>query len=111
MKSVSKRILGIHLGLILAEALCVSAFVIEVHRARQGNTLSWAYVFEWPIFAVYAVYLWRKLLHEEREPTVPRVAPTSDEDAAALKAYNEYLDQIHGNSKEETDDSWRQGSD
>ena len=105
MKPIAKRILGIHLGLILAEALCVSAFLIEVHRARQGNTLSWAYVFEWPIFAVYAVYLWRKLLNEEREQTPTRLPPASVDDDDALKAYNEYLDEMHGKSRGETDDS------
>ena len=105
MKPVSKRILGIHLGLILAELICVSAFVIEVRRAQEGNTLSWAYVFEWPIFAVYGVYLWRKLLLEERRTTTPRVGPSSDEEVESLREYNEYLDRIHGKSSEEKDES------
>ena len=29
-----------------------------------GKHVSWAYVFEWPIFAGYAVFMWWKLTHE-----------------------------------------------
>lgn len=52
----------------------------QVHRALGGNELSWAYVFEWPFFAGYAIYMWWKLLHEATElprataPAVPTVA-------------------------------------
>jgi hypothetical protein len=49
--------------LVLGLCLCISAFIFEVMRALGGNTLSWAYVFEWPIFAVFAVYMWWNLLH------------------------------------------------
>jgi hypothetical protein len=34
-------------------------------RAIHGNTLSWAYTFEWPLFAGYAVYVWWQLIHDE----------------------------------------------
>ncbi len=36
----------------------------QVTRAVGGNTLSWAYVFEWPLFAGYVLYMWRRLAHE-----------------------------------------------
>jgi hypothetical protein len=36
----------------------------QVHRALDGNQLSWAYVFEWPFFAGYAIYMWWRFLHE-----------------------------------------------
>jgi hypothetical protein len=36
----------------------------QVTRALSGNTLSWAYVFEWPIFGGYAVFMWWKLIHD-----------------------------------------------
>lgn len=95
MEASTKRILGIHLGLFVAEALCVSAFAIELHRAVSGNTLSWAYVFEWPIFAAYALYLWRKLLREERHGPRP-TAPSGPEDSdSKLADYNEYLRRVH----------------
>ena len=54
----------LHLTLALALALCIGAFWFEVRRALGGNELSWAYVFEWPFFAGYAVYMWWRLLHE-----------------------------------------------
>ena len=34
----------------------------------SGNSLSWAYAFEWPFFSGYAVYMWWKLVHEQPEP-------------------------------------------
>lgn len=54
----------LHLTLAAGLALCIGAFVFEVGRALGGNSLSWAYVFEWPIFAVFAVYMWWNLLHD-----------------------------------------------
>jgi len=76
--------------------ICSAGFLVELCRARSGNTLSWAYVFEWPIFAAYAVYVWRKLLREEDGPAVPRERRSNDEDDAdALNAYNEYLRGVH----------------
>jgi hypothetical protein len=53
----------LHLTLAAGLAVCAVAFVIEIGRALGGNTLSWAYVFEWPIFAVFALYMWWNLLH------------------------------------------------
>ena len=56
----------LHLTLAAALALCSAAFVFEVRRALGGNELSWAYVFEWPLFAVFAVYMWWTTLHQNR---------------------------------------------
>ena len=58
--------LRINLGLVLAELICLPAFVFEITRALDGNTLSWAYVFEWPLLGGYAVYMWHKLRQDER---------------------------------------------
>lgn len=86
-------------------------------RAAEGNALSWGYMFQWPVFAGFVVFLWiREIQHERRardrsgEPAEPaeraadgpvrigrpvrvpaRPAPA---DAAAdpeLDAYNDYL--------------------
>ncbi|MGC8510188.1 MAG: hypothetical protein ACP5PB_04870 [Acidimicrobiales bacterium] len=99
MASNSKRILGIHLGLLLAELICISAFIIEIYRALGGNTLSWAYVFEWPIFGSYAVYLWHRLLADERGSTPKRPQTSTEPDSDALSTYNEYLRRVHGNDE------------
>ena len=40
----------------------------QFERAYNGNTLSWAYTFEWPLFAGYAIYVWWQLIHDD--PTV-----------------------------------------
>ena len=75
----------------------VTAFVLlarwQVHRALSGNSLSWAYAFEWPFFALYAVYMWWKLLHDE-EPDRRAVSQT-DEEARALEEYNRWLGELN----------------
>ena len=80
---------------MLAELICASAFAIELTRAMSGNTLSWAYVFEWPFLGAYAIYMWHKLL---RDDDAPREVPTtnSPHEAQRLRDYNDYLSRVHG---------------
>jgi len=96
VKAKHERILGIHVGLVIAEVFCATGFSFEIYRARSGNTLSWAYVFEWPIFAGYAIYMWRKLLKDakggEKSPAVTEHAEPTDQ---SLERYNEYLRAVH----------------
>jgi hypothetical protein len=37
----------------------------QLHRALTGNELSWAYTFEWPLFAIFTVYFWAKTVWDE----------------------------------------------
>jgi hypothetical protein len=37
----------------------------QLHRALAGNGLSWAYTFEWPLFACFAVVFWAKTIKDE----------------------------------------------
>jgi hypothetical protein len=37
----------------------------QFRRAMAGNALSWAYTFEWPLFAVFAVVFWAKTIRDE----------------------------------------------
>ena len=37
----------------------------QLHRALAGNGLSWAYTFEWPLFAGFAVVFWAKTIKDE----------------------------------------------
>ena len=85
----------IHFGLVLAELICIPAFVIETKRALDGNTLSWAYVFEWPRLGTYAVYVWRKLLREEHG-VVKASSVSEPEHDRQLEEWNAYLDKVHG---------------
>ena len=80
----------------------------QVTRAIGGNSLSWAYVFEWPLFAGYLIYMWRKLSREREptggapsggaaetggdvEPSAGQGPDTGDEEDEELAAYNRYL--------------------
>jgi hypothetical protein len=92
----------------------------QLHRAESGNALSWAYTFEWPIFAVFAVVFWAKTIRDEFHPPVtaggdedidlpagamaavprqgapaPAEDPATAEEAAELAAYNAYLARLH----------------
>jgi hypothetical protein len=85
----------------------VPAFVAlcwwQVRRATSGNELSWAYVFEWPLFALYAVYMWWRLVHEPVSDAAssggtgsePSRTDAGDEEDAELAAYNRYLADLH----------------
>lgn len=46
----------------------------QLNRALSGNTLSWAYTFEWPLFAGYAVYVWWQLIHDNSTAVTRRRA-------------------------------------
>lgn len=37
----------------------------QLHRALSGNALSWAYTFEWPLFAVTGGFFWVKTIRDE----------------------------------------------
>jgi DNA-binding transcriptional regulator of glucitol operon len=41
-------------------------------RAADGNALSWGYMFQWPVFAGFVVFLWWR---EVKLATKPRPAP------------------------------------
>jgi hypothetical protein len=40
----------------------------QFHRAESGNALSWAYTFEWPIFAAFGLVFWAKTIIDEGKP-------------------------------------------
>ncbi|HTX25561.1 MAG TPA: hypothetical protein VME19_00940 [Streptosporangiaceae bacterium] len=57
----------------------------QLHRALGGNGLSWAYTFEWPLFAGFAVVFWAKTIRDEFR--IKRgVMPSPDADADDLPA-------------------------
>jgi DNA-binding transcriptional regulator of glucitol operon len=87
-----------HAVLLVLVPACAVLCNWQVHRALSGNELSWAYVFEWPFFAAYGVYVWWKLVHDQPRTTsaptpkpqaeAPSPLATEDEE---LAAYNRYL--------------------
>jgi hypothetical protein len=67
-KYFTRRCMGLHaLTLVLVPAFLAAGWW-QYRVALSGNDLSWVYTVEWPFFAVYAVYIWWKLIHDERTP-------------------------------------------
>jgi len=98
----------------------------QFHRAISGNGLSWAYTFEWPLFAGFGVVFWARTVRDEirlrRGPSkkeIERAAaeaaagpvlpdgigtrqidrPADDADDADLASYNAYLDRLNSEVK------------
>lgn len=89
----------------------------QLHRAMAGNGLSWAYTFEWPLFAGFAVVFWAKTIRDEfrirRGGEAAEAAqdvsdalpagigvqqvnsPADDADDAELARYNRYLARLN----------------
>ena len=77
----------------------------QAGRAAEGNMLSWAYTFEWPLFAIFLVYLWIREMRlalgrgpvekprpDKRGPVVTRREPEIvDGDDPKLAEYNRML--------------------
>lgn len=70
----SKRAIVYHLMLMVLVPGCLYAGWWQVHRAMAGNTLSYAYSVEWPVFAVIAVVGWWQLIHEDYSFVLARKA-------------------------------------
>jgi hypothetical protein len=61
----------------------------QFHRAMSGNGLSWAYTFEWPLFAGFAVVFWGKTIRDElriRSGKIPDPRKIRELEAAAAEA-------------------------
>lgn len=96
--------------------MCASAAWWQVGRAIQGNSLSFMYAVEWPVFGVLGVLGWFALLnmetvtahkeaarreYEERmraEALAAREAAPDKEDPA-LAAYNDHLASVSTKAK------------
>jgi hypothetical protein len=109
-----------HLTAAVVVPGCIALCWWQVTRALGGNTLSWAYVFEWPIFAGYAVFMWWKLIHDPGparsggadpvspapnatgEPRVDGGPVRSAKDMAEdeeMASYNRYLAALHASDE------------
>ena len=100
----------------------------QVGRARGGNVLSYGYAVEWPVFALFVIFVWSRELRSELRggfvappppPAVPedlrievpsrRPAPPRPDDAD-LSAYNEYLAWLGAHPEARPGDYHRTGS-
>src|SRR5215469_11499567 len=118
---ITPKWLGWHLFTVVAVIGMLWLGDWQLHRALSGNGLSWAYTFEWPIFAVMGVVFWVKTIRDEIHPpepatdgqdevplpagaypaasgvtggALPADGPATVEDAE-LAAYNAYLARLH----------------
>jgi hypothetical protein len=115
---ITPRWLAWHLTMVVSVCGMLWLGDWQFHRAISGNPLSWAYTFEWPLFAIFAVVFWAKTIKDEFRPPavaepgeddVPLPAgalrqggaavragePASPEEEADLAAYNAYLARLH----------------
>jgi DNA-binding transcriptional regulator of glucitol operon len=114
----SGRAVSLHVALVIVIPGCVALTWWQVSRALGGNTLSWVYPFEWPLFGAYATYMWWKLVHDEPAPDGP---PVEEEGVAVgsgendgdgdtggdangdddeLAAYNRYLADLNASGRQ-----------
>lgn len=93
----------LHFTLCAGLIVCFGAFAFELWRALGGHAFSWMYVFEWPLFAAFAVYMWWNLLQGNdrvpqptRKPSHSQTAPPPDEE---LEAWNRYVRLVEADDK------------
>ncbi len=101
VRLTGKSAVKTHLTLFVGLVLCGGAFWFELGRAERGNELSWAYVFEWPLLALFAIYMWWKILHPDftfkRRHDKPAIAP---EYQGMLAAWQEEVQKIERSRSE-----------
>lgn len=99
-----------HAIAVVLVAGCLAMGWWQIDRARGGNALSWGYAIEWPVFALFVVFVWSREVRATRqggyapepppapsdvpddlriEVPVPRAVVVEDDPATA--AYNRYL--------------------
>jgi hypothetical protein len=120
---ITPKWLGWHLFTVVAVIGMLWLGDWQLHRALSGNGLSWAYTFEWPLFAGFAVVFWAKTIRDEfrikrglapgpaetgadyddlpvsvQAVQVSAASPADDEDEE-LSAYNAYLARLNAEVK------------
>ena len=121
---IQPRWLGWHVLMVVAFWGMLWLGDWQFHRAISGNGLSWAYTFEWPLFAGFAVVFWAKTIKDEfrikrggttgsaespaslddlpvsAKPVQVSVAGAAGEDEdEELSAYNAYLARLNAEVK------------
>lgn len=95
----------LHLPLAVWLGVCAFATVVEYNRAMDGVDRAWSYTFQWPLFGVFAIFVWWRLLNEK---SVTRSvvdfyrrraeAMKAEAEDPELRAWNEYVRDLKGKS-------------
>ncbi|TMM43797.1 MAG: hypothetical protein E6F99_00015 [Actinobacteria bacterium] len=123
---LTPRWLARHAALVVLVGAFLALGWWQLGRARAGNVLSYGYAVEWPLFALFVVFVWSREVRDELRagppppPTpavpddlrieVPRRAPVPIEEDAATGAYNEYLAWLAAHPEARPGDASRPGS-
>lgn len=85
-----------HAVALVLVGLCVLLMVWQWRRATGGNTLSWAYVAEWPLFAAFVAWMWLRAVRDDlsrargEDPyAATRLPPLRPREPAATRAGRE----------------------
>jgi hypothetical protein len=110
----------LHVPLVLVLTLCTVITVIEVRRAGDGVWRAWIYMFEWPLIALFAVWIWHRYrtkgsifrsLQARWNERVERLnaeadaqaeAPAIAEDDPELRAWREYTETLERTDPKDT---------
>jgi DNA-binding transcriptional regulator of glucitol operon len=57
--------LGLHATAIVLATAFLGFGWWQLQRAEGGNMRSWGYTFEWPLFAVFVIVMWVKMMYDE----------------------------------------------
>ncbi|GLW30842.1 hypothetical protein [Actinoplanes regularis] len=70
-----------HVLALVLTAACLGLGWWQFSRATGGNSLSWGYMFEWPVFAGFVVFIWIREIQVYRR----KLTPTTDEAPAPVR--------------------------
>lgn len=103
------RALLLHVTLVGWIGGCAAAAYWQITRATEGNSLSYLYAVEWPVFGIAGIVGWYALINiekvteaqeqarrefEEKMRAEAQIARQSDDESPELAAYNDHLQQI-----------------
>jgi DNA-binding transcriptional regulator of glucitol operon len=113
---LSPRWIARHVAMIVLVVAFFSLGWWQIGRAEGGNALSYGYAFEWPVFALFVIFVWYREIRGELGDPVPK-APKEPEEPALratvplparpairpdpadpeLNEYNDYLAWLNAN--------------
>jgi hypothetical protein len=104
---VSSTSLRVLIPVVIGVPGCFAAGWFELTRALGGREIAWVYTFEWPLYGVAGLYMWRRIWHPSigrrtraallrGDPAPVRTAHSSTpDDDPELAAWQHYLDKLH----------------